>query len=537
LVPMEVVIRFDNEKCKLPMVERMRLVKHVERVIESLDAVGGALSAATFAPDIPNKPHWLDDGTLNKTIGEYRGEFHDYLTVDRDIAVVDGNTDWPIDRFLVPSKAIEKPEQVIEQLEAAQVFTLADVEQYGDLSRIDGIDAATADAILDAVKQWKSVHHNPTIDELAATADSGITSELVGKLKTRKLNTLLAIERYGDAKKSIAENLASIDPAGAVAAAVDQWRVSHGEELWRVSARVEALGDLDYGHFVDELKAKVEPILAACRQGRLQVAYSKPGVKPQGVQGVDATYTGLVPLVYKTQHELMTGLFRSLALAFVLIAAVMMVVLRSPSAGLLSMVPNIFPVVVIFGTMGWLGILVDIGTMMTASVALGVAVDDTIHYLTWYRRGLDAGHDRKGAAMMAYQRCATAMTQTTLIGGLGLAVFAFSTFTPTQRFGTLMLALLFTALFGDLVFLPAVLTGPFGRFFRGTGKSGGSNSSGDGPTQPLPTKAVPTKPLPVDLTSDVPDPSDEEVIRMPQAESDSSQTPSSETARRSTRAS
>ena len=57
------------------------------------------------------------------------------------------------------------------------------------------------------------------------------------------------------------------------------------------------------------------------------------------------------------------------------------------------------------------------------------------------------------------------MTQTTAIGGLGLFVFALSSFTPTQRFGTLMLALLTAALVGDLIFLPAILAGPLGRFF------------------------------------------------------------------------
>ena len=57
------------------------------------------------------------------------------------------------------------------------------------------------------------------------------------------------------------------------------------------------------------------------------------------------------------------------------------------------------------------------------------------------------------------------MTQTTLIGGLGLAVFAFSTFTPTQCFGVMMLALLTAALIGDLVFLPALLAGPLGKYF------------------------------------------------------------------------
>jgi hypothetical protein len=57
------------------------------------------------------------------------------------------------------------------------------------------------------------------------------------------------------------------------------------------------------------------------------------------------------------------------------------------------------------------------------------------------------------------------MTQTTLIGGLGLAVFALSTFTPTQRFGVMMVTLLVAALAGDLILLPALLAGPLGRFF------------------------------------------------------------------------
>ena len=123
-------------------------------------------------------------------------------------------------------------------------------------------------------------------------------------------------------------------------------------------------------------------------------------------QGIEARYTGMVPLVYKTQHELMRGLVNSLISAFGLIAIVMIIVLRSPSAGMLSMIPNVFPVICIFGFMGWAGLLVDIGAMMTASVALGVAVDDTMHYLAWFRQGLDEGHDdRKGAAMLAYERC------------------------------------------------------------------------------------------------------------------------------------
>jgi predicted RND superfamily exporter protein len=166
-----------------------------------------------------------------------------------------------------------------------------------------------------------------------------------------------------------------------------------------------------------------------------------------------------------------------MALAFVMITAVMMVLLRDRSsrfslrsivnapAGIISMLPNLFPVIIVFGAMGHLNILVDIGTMMCASVAMGIAVDDTIHFLSWFKQGMHEGLDRRESLMRAYRRVATAMTQTTLIGGLGLSVFALSTFTPTQRFGVMMVTLLLAALWGDLILLPALLAGPLGSFF------------------------------------------------------------------------
>ncbi|MDA7950979.1 MAG: efflux RND transporter permease subunit, partial [Pirellulaceae bacterium] len=186
---------------------------------------------------------------------------------------------------------------------------------------------------------------------------------------------------------------------------------------------------------------------------------------------IKAIYTGVVPVVYKAQRTLLKSLIESIGLAFVLIAIVMVLLLRSPRAGLVSMIPNVFPVVVIFGFMGYFGIQVDIGSMMTASVAMGVAVDDTIHFLAWFRKGLDRGLSHKKAVTAAYRRVAIAMSQTTAIAGLGLAVFALSTFTPTQRFGTLMLSLLLIALIGDLIFLPAILASPLGRVFKKTKRS------------------------------------------------------------------
>jgi uncharacterized protein len=221
------------------------------------------------------------------------------------------------------------------------------------------------------------------------------------------------------------------------------------EELWRISVRVNALSDVDYGFFIETLKAQIDPIVS-----------NNPH------RGISATYTGVIPLIYKAQRQLFNDLVRSFLLAFGVIALVMVIALRSPAAGLLAMAPNLFPAVMVFGFMGWTGQLIEIGSVMTASAALGIAVDDTFHFLTWFRRGSAEGMSRRQSLSYAYRRCADAMIHTTIICSSALVVFSLSTFMPVVHFAWLMVTLLIAALIGDLVFLPAMLAGPAGRAFQ-----------------------------------------------------------------------
>ncbi len=229
---------------------------------------------------------------------------------------------------------------------------------------------------------------------------------------------------------------------------------TEGGEHWRISARVAGLRGIEYDVLLGEVEQRVDAQLAA-------EGLDRNMVRP--------TYTGVVPLVFVAQRELLDGLFKSFCLAFALIAVVMTVLLRSPTAGMMSMIPNAFPAIITFGIMGWLGILVDVGAMMTASVALGIAVDDTLHFLTWFRRSRLAGHSRQAAIVNAYDRCAVAMTQTTLIAGLGLLVYVLSDFQPVSQFGLLMAVLLVAALVGDLILLPAILATKVGEGFAKPG--------------------------------------------------------------------
>jgi len=180
--------------------------------------------------------------------------------------------------------------------------------------------------------------------------------------------------------------------------------------------------------------------------------------------------TGGIPLVFRAQELLLWDLIYSFMTAFGLIALTMMIILRGIVRGLLAMIPNVFPCVIVFGTLGLCGIPVDMGSMMTASVALGISVDCTLHLLTWVNIGLRRGLERKDAVLFALHRCSTALFQTTIICGVGMLVFGLSDFVPVSRFAVLLCIILMTSLIGAVVALPAILFSPLGQFFESKDK-------------------------------------------------------------------
>ena len=226
-------------------------------------------------------------------------------------------------------------------------------------------------------------------------------------------------------------------------------RVIDGDNYWRISLRVAALNDIDYGKFLETVTLNVSEQL-----------------EHLSVEGMSASLTGGIPLVYKAQHQILRDLMVSFLTAFLIITLIMMLLLRSVQAGIVAMVPNVFPPLVVFGAMGWLNFSVEIGSVMTASVALGIAVDDTLHFLTWYRRGTVEGLSRFASIRHAFEHCAKAMIDTSLICGLGVTPFLFGVFMPTAKFAALLMIMLMTALPGDLILLPAMLAGPVGVLFR-----------------------------------------------------------------------
>lgn len=235
--------------------------------------------------------------------------------------------------------------------------------------------------------------------------------------------------------------------------------VGKGDELWRITAQAAIMSDLDYADLTGDWRDPSE------KPGALNTVVASV---LRGHPGSDHVVTGMVPLFLRTQQAVLDSLVVSFGLAFVVIAGMMMVLLRHPVAGLITMLPNLLPVGVVFGLVSWCGIAVDIGTMITASVALGIAVDGTLHLLTWFRNGLRDGMSRQRAVSKALEHCGPAMIQTSMVVGIGLLMLWPAELLLVSRFGWMMSAMIGAALIADLILLPALLAGPLGALIENT---------------------------------------------------------------------
>jgi predicted RND superfamily exporter protein len=213
---------------------------------------------------------------------------------------------------------------------------------------------------------------------------------------------------------------------------------------------VTAGEDLDYGLFQQQLRSQVAPLLK-----REEAA---------GATGVSMVYTGAVPIIYKARRTLLDGLMLGFGTDVLLVVISVILLIRNSSSGVLLFLTSIFPITIVFGLMGWFRWVVDIGSVMAPCVALGVSIDDAIHFLLWFRKGSERGLNQSQSVSLAYAGCARAMLQSWGVIGLGLSVFALSEFIPTFRFGALTFALLTASTACNLLFLPALLMGPLGRW-------------------------------------------------------------------------
>lgn len=170
------------------------------------------------------------------------------------------------------------------------------------------------------------------------------------------------------------------------------------------------------------------------------------------------TVTGSSVIFFKGNQYLIRNLFSSLALAILLIAGFMAWMFRSKRMVLIALVPNVIPQIITAAIMGYAGIPIKASTILVFSVAFGISVDNTIHYLAKYRQELQASDwDMRLSVVRALRETGQSMIYTSIILFFGFGIFCLSNFGGTFALGLLTSITLFAAMLANLILLPSLL--------------------------------------------------------------------------------
>ncbi|WP_218352839.1 efflux RND transporter permease subunit [Alteromonas lipotrueiana] len=208
----------------------------------------------------------------------------------------------------------------------------------------------------------------------------------------------------------------------------------------RISVRVQdTTAGLDRADFLENLKQDIQTV----------------GVEAQNVE-----LTGLFVLYQDILSRLFDSQIKTLGIVYVVLGLVLLAIFRSVKIALIALVPNILTTLGILGMIGWLAIPLDIMTITIAAIAMGIAVDDTIHFLHAYLTGMKNGEGRtvaEKAGRSAFGHTGLAILFTTTIIAAGFSLFGFSDFIPSVNFGLLTATAMVMALITDITLLPALL--------------------------------------------------------------------------------
>ena len=166
--------------------------------------------------------------------------------------------------------------------------------------------------------------------------------------------------------------------------------------------------------------------------------------------------TGFIKLMSEMEDYLVTSQIRSLLVAFTVIGLMMFLLLRSFRLGLFAMIPNFVPIAGGLAFMSIAGIALDPGTVMIGSIALGLVVDDTVHFLVRLKRNL-ADHELPEAIARSMHQTGRPIILTSLILAGGFGTMIFGSFTPNVAFGAVSAVVILMAVAADLLLLPAAL--------------------------------------------------------------------------------
>jgi predicted RND superfamily exporter protein len=174
-------------------------------------------------------------------------------------------------------------------------------------------------------------------------------------------------------------------------------------------------------------------------------------------RGIEVRPTGSMVLLNRSADQLSRGQVSGLWQVLAMLLVIMSLIFLSLRAGLLSLVPNVIPIIVLFGIMGWTGIPLNISTSMIAVIAIGIAVDDTIHYFTEFNVQLRATGNQEHAILNVVRTVGKPIVYSALALTAGFAITCLSNFQPIRHFGILSSATVVIGLVAELLITPALV--------------------------------------------------------------------------------
>ena len=199
------------------------------------------------------------------------------------------------------------------------------------------------------------------------------------------------------------------------------------------------------------------PWMEASEYGALSDELTKI-IKDELGDSVEITITGMVPLFQRTLSAAMDSMATSYVMAFVLIAIMMMILMGSVKIGLISMIPNMLPIIMTLGFMSVVNMPLDMFTMLVGAIVIGLSVDDTVHFFHNFKKYHHLGHTTKESVEHTMIGTGRALVATSVVLALGFYVYMFASLNNLINFGVLAGGAISIALISNIVLGPALLT-------------------------------------------------------------------------------
>ncbi len=241
------------------------------------------------------------------------------------------------------------------------------------------------------------------------------------------------MRRIPDTREAVAQELLLFENSGSD----DTEELVDSEfRLARMNVRVPFVDALVFPPFLEQVDRMLEERLA---------------------DRADYEVTGLMMLLSTIFDSMIRSMMRSYAFALLAITPLMMIILGSLRRGFVAMVPNLLPVVAVLGVMGWLGRPLDSVTMMVGAMVIGIAVDDTIHFMHKFHRYFEESGNLEAAVAETLRTTGSALLFTSLVLMAGFSIFGLSEMSNIRAFGLLAAFAALVAFVADLLVAPALL--------------------------------------------------------------------------------